>query len=169
MQFSKYFPNIARSGNIFISLPVQFLFYGCCDWTWVTTKENLSFRIHVFFGEKGWFKNIFLRFARNIKILHHGKMLGISHSPGFSFEPLYTAEIFLKQLHSQSGSSLEGKKDFGNVWEERTWLCAFWPEQQVFLLGQIWLQQEHFWNLRRTDNNLINCLCMFTCNYIFLW
>lgn len=133
MQFSKYFTNIAKSGNIFISLPVQFLVYGRCDWKWVLQKGNLSSHILVFFGEKGWFKNIFLRFARNIKILHHGKILGISHSPGFLFKTLFTAEIFLKQLHSQSGSALEGKKDAGNVWEERTWLCAFWPEQQIFL------------------------------------
>lgn len=70
------------------------------------------------FGERGWFKNIFLRFARNIKILHHGKMLGISHSPSFLFKPLHTAEIFLKQLYCQSGSSLEGKKNFG-MYEKR--------------------------------------------------
>lgn len=67
---------------------------------------------------KGMVKNIFWRFARNIKVLHHGKMLGISHCPGFLFKPLHTTEIFLKQLYSQSGSSLEGKKDAG-MYEKR--------------------------------------------------
>lgn len=54
-----------------------------------------------------------MRFARNINILHHEKMLGISHSSGFLFKPLHTAEMFLKQLYSQTGSSLEVKKEVG--------------------------------------------------------
>lgn len=120
MQYSKIMltNQIAKSGNILKSLTVRFLFCECCDWKWVITKEYFSSHILVFFGEREWFKNIFLRFARSIKILHHGKMLGIFHSPVFLFKPLHTAEIFLKQLYSQSGSSLEGKNGLG-MYEQR--------------------------------------------------
>lgn len=90
----------------------------------------------MFFGERRWFMNIFLRFARNIKIFHHGKMLGISHSPGFLFKPLNTAEIFLKQLYSQSGSFLEGRnmlgymREFGLVLSDQNskFSCNHWIE-----------------------------------------
>jgi len=55
---------------------------------------NFSSQILVFFGETGCIKNIFLRFARSIKILHHGKMLGISHSPGFSLNQYAQLKYF---------------------------------------------------------------------------
>lgn len=170
MQFSKIMLTnyIARNGNIYVTCSMISLLQVL--WGEMSNYNGIiSYLTYLCSLGKGDGSRIFSwGLQGTLKFSTMEKMLGISHSPSFLFKPLNTAEKFLNNFILSQAASWKARnmlgcmREFGLVLSDQNskFSCNHWIE----LVGI-----RTFTKLKkRTDNNLTNCICTFTCNYLFL-